>query len=107
MAKFIIEYEVNLGDRVWFTVNGEKRLGTVQDVSQMPDVFIEGFDQGEYKRWRVGVDSIEGLDVTIQSSRVEIETQEPVEFVHVGNVGTPEWNNKMYRTFGSYDFKVM
>lgn len=51
MAKFKIEYNIYIGDIVVFNDNGVKRQGTVQDVSQIPDIFVEGYnDDNKYTR---------------------------------------------------------
>ena len=60
MAQFKIEYNIYIGDTVIFNDNGVKRQGTVQDISQIPDIFVEGFnDNNEYTRWKLGIDSLE------------------------------------------------
>lgn len=76
MAKFIIEYEYKVGEQVEFTVCGERMEGTVQDVSQMPDVYVERWEDGKCRRYRVGVDSLSGG----VSSRVEFG-DEAIDFV--------------------------
>lgn len=101
MAKFAVEYEIHLGDIVRFEKSdGTSQQGVVQDVSQIPDIFVEGFDGGEYKRWRLGIDSLEVLyskgDLSGKSTRVEIGSKEPVEFVHKGDVGTKEFDELIY-----------
>lgn len=101
MAKYIIEYDVRLGDEVRFKrMAGVFQYGIVQDVSQLPDVFIEGFDMGEYKRWRIGVDKLDFHNSTRPDaggwSRVEISRNENVEFVHVGDVGTDDFGKLKY-----------
>lgn len=87
MAKFIIEYNIFLGDAVRFELyDGFYQMGIVQDISQLPDVFIEGYNSdGVYTRWRRGVDSLEvidGNDFSGKNTWVEIEPSEGVEFVH-------------------------
>lgn len=47
MAKFIIEYEYKVGEQVEFTVCGKRMEGIVQDVSQMPDVYVERWEDGK------------------------------------------------------------
>ena len=45
MGKFIIEYNIFLGDTVRFELSdGIYQMGIVQDISQLPDVFVEGFN---------------------------------------------------------------
>ena len=89
MAKFVIEYNIYLGDRVRFTLsNGLPQEGIVQDISQLPDVFVEGNDMetGEYKRWRKGIDSLKLIysehDDAGEWCDCEIGDNEGVEFVH-------------------------
>ena len=90
MAKFKIEYNVYIGDIVVFNDNGVKRQGTVQDVSQIPDIFVEGFnDDNEYTRWKLGINSIEVIfsehDDSGKYFSSEIAKGEPIEFVHGEN----------------------
>lgn len=90
MAKFKIEYNIYIGDTVVFNDNGVKRQGTVQDVSHIPDIFIEGFnDDNEYTRWKLGIDSIEVIFSEHEDSgkyfNSEIAKGEPIEFVHGKN----------------------
>lgn len=89
MAKFVIGYNIYLGDRVRFTLsNGLSQEGIVQDISQLPDVFVEGNDMetGEYKRWRKGIDSLKLIysehDDAGEWCDCEIGDNEGVEFVH-------------------------
>ena len=88
MAKFIIEYNIHLGDVVRFKQYEVWQEGVVQDISQLPDVFVEGTDNatGMYKRWRRGIDSLELVhsehDDAGEWSSVEIGDNEGVEFVH-------------------------
>lgn len=105
MAKFTIEYDIHVGDEVLFSItdsNGShKQSGIVQDVSQMPDVFVEGLQDGEYKRWRRGIDELMVVDSDYDSGRfsnVVFEDNEPVEFVHKGELGTQEFEELEYRT---------
>ena len=107
MAKYIIEYDVRLGDEVRFKKTDETfQYGIVQDVSQLPDVFVEGFDMGEYKRWRIGVDRLDFYNSSRQDaggwSRVEIDKNENVEFVHCGDVGTEEFGKLKYTKMKDY-----
>jgi len=102
MAKFIKEYNIQLGDVVRFEQDGMYQEGIVQDISQLPDVFVEGFDNktGEYKRWRKDIERIEWIysksDNCGQWSRMEFDDDENMEFVHKGYVGTPEFNENEY-----------
>lgn len=102
MARFIKEYNIHLADAVRFEQDGMYQEGIVQDISQLPDVFVEGFDNktGEYKHWRKDIERIEWIysksDDYGQGSRVEFDDGENVEFVHKGDVGTPEFNEIEY-----------
>lgn len=103
MAKFIIEYDVNVGDRVSVFFQGNVFEGFVQDVSQMPDVFVEFVDySGVYRRMRVGVDTLTGLDKNFLSSRVEIGDDEYVEMLHGGNVGEDGFNDLSFTTYSEF-----
>jgi hypothetical protein len=106
MAKYIIEYNVCVGDEVRFErMDGIFQYGVVQDVSCLPDVFVEGFDMGEYKRWRIGVDKLDFYNSSRQDAgevvRVEISRDENVEFVHCGDVGTDDFGKLKYRKMKS------
>lgn len=109
MAKFVIEYNIHLGDIVRFKQYEVWQEGIVQDISQLPDVFVEGADNatGLYNRWRIGIDSLELIysehDDSGKWSSVEIDDNENVEFVHKGDVGTPEFNEIEYTNY--MDFK--
>lgn len=101
MAKFVIEYEIHVGDAVQFDGgNGYKIEGTVQDISQMPDIFVEGFDCGEYKRWKKGIDKLEVIWSEHEEygmySYCEVGDKEPVEFVHGGQVGEESFKEIIY-----------
>ena len=90
MAKFKIEYCIHVGDKVAFNYNGVKRQGTVQDISQMPDIFVEGFNENnEYIRWKLGIDALEIVfsEYADSGKRVytEIDNSEPIEVVHGEN----------------------
>ena len=59
MAKFTVEYTIHVGDKVSFIGHGvtasgimyeEVQMGTVQDISQLPDVFVEGFRNSAFGR---------------------------------------------------------
>ena len=108
MAKYIIEYDVCLGDEVRFKkTDGNFQYGIVQDVSQLPDVFVEGFDEGEYKRWRIGVDRLDFYSYSSRReaggwSRLEIDRNENVEFVHIGDVGTEDFGKLKYTKMKDY-----
>ena len=87
MAKFRIEYNIHVGDTVVFNDNGVKLQGTVQDISQIPDIFVEGFNENnEYTRWKLGIDSLEVISSEHSDSGkhyyTEIEDNEPVEAIH-------------------------
>lgn len=66
MAKFIIESSPYV----------EKEWKGVQDVSQMPDMYVERWEDGKCRRYRVGVDFLSGG----VSSRVEFG-DEAIDFV--------------------------
>lgn len=110
MAQFTVVHTIHIGDRVSFIEHygdhDEVQMGTVQDISQLPDVFVEGFcnSDGRYTRWRKGVDRL-----TIHDSEhedygkyytVEFEKDERVEFVHKGDVNTKEFYELIYRRNG-------
>lgn len=104
MAKYIIEYEIHVGDTVMFGTNPSKpyQLGIVQDISQMPDIWVEGFENGKYKRWRRGIDSLEIVSSDFDSGirdKVKITEGEPIEFIHEGDVDTEEYNKLKYTFF--------
>ena len=87
MAKFKIEYNIYIGDIVVFDDNGIKRQGKVQDISQIPDIFVEGRDDdNKYTRWKRGIDSLEVVfsehDNSGKYFSSEIAKGEPIEFVH-------------------------
>lgn len=102
MAKCIVEYEIHVGDVVRFLNRSEFREGIVQDISQLPDIWVEGFEDGKYKRWCRGIDSLEVISSEHDSGvsdRVEIIAGEAKEFVHKGDVGTPEFKELIYSYF--------
>ena len=103
MSKFIIEYDVNVGDRVSVYFCGKVFEGFVQDVTQMPDVFVEFVDySGVYRRMRVGVDTLTGLDKSFGSTRVEIGDDEYVEMLHGGNLGEDGFNDLSFTTYREF-----
>ena len=103
MAKFIIEYDVNVGDRVAVPFQGKVFEAFVQDVTQMPDVFVEFVDySGVYRRMRVGVDTLTGLDKSFESSRVEIGDDEYVEMLHGGNFGEEGFEDLSFTTYSEF-----
>ena len=90
MANFKIEYNIYIGDIVFFNDNGIKCQGKVQDISQIPDIFVEGFnDDNKYTRWKIGIDSLEVVYSEYYNSgkhfSSEIAKGEPIEFVHGEN----------------------
>ena len=109
MAKFIHEYTIHVGDVVEFTSplgNGymETRRGIVQDISQLPDVFVEGINNnGQYTRWRKGIDklvvvaSVNDEEPSGPTLSVNFEPDEVVEFVHNGGLDSPEFWRLMCR----------
>lgn len=102
MAKYIIEYEIHVGNSVLFH-NGDKyQFGIVQDITQMPDIWVEGFEDGKYKRWCLGLDSLEIISGELDSGtrvKVEIAKGEAKYFVHKGDVETPEFKELIYTYF--------
>ena len=110
MARFIKEYNIHLCDVVRFEQDGIYQEGIVQDISQLPDVFVEGFDNktGEYKRWRKDIERNEWMISKSDNygicSRVEFDDGEIVEFVHKGDVGTPEFSEIEYIAHNTNNF---
>lgn len=95
MAKFIKTYELHLGDVVDFRVSyrlpGQDNFkilrGTVQDISEFPEVWVETGDPNgdDYKRYHISVNLIEGLPFSDEPwiyETTEYEKNEPVEFVY-------------------------
>lgn len=102
MAKYIIEHEIHVGDSVRFHNKDEYQFGIVQDISQMPDIWVEGFEDGKYKRWCRGIDSLEIISSEHDSGtrdKVEIADGEVIYFVHGGDVDTPKYNELIYTHF--------
>lgn len=104
MAKYIIEHEIHIGDTVAFETDPSKpyQLGIVQDISHIPEIWVEGFEDGKYKRWCRGIESLEFISSEHNSgvsARVEIIAGEAKEFVHKGDVDTPEFNELIYTYF--------
>lgn len=104
MAKYIIEHEIHVGDAVAFETDPSKpyQYGIVQDISQLPDIWVEGFEDGKYKRWCRGIDSLEIISSEYDSGvrdKVEVAKGEIKDFVHKGNVGTPEFEELIYSHF--------
>lgn len=102
MAKYIVECEIHVGDSVRF-LNGDRyQYGIVQDISHIPDIWVEGFEHGKYKRWCRGIDSLEVISSEYDSgmsTTVEIIEGEVLDFVHKGDVGTREFNELIYSHF--------
>ena len=109
MAKFIVTYDVCVGDIVTIHTNdGSYQNGVVQDISQLPDVFVEGFADGKYTRWRVGVESLEfnhSREESGVTTKIKFGEDESVEFVHGGNLGTKDFEKLEYRKLGK-DFNL-
>ena len=104
MAKYIVEYEIHVGDAVAFETDPSKpyQRGIVQDISHIPEIWVEGFEDGKYKRWCRGIESLEVISSDHDSgvsTSVEITDGEAIEFVHKGDVGTPEFNELIYTYF--------
>lgn len=106
MAKFSVEYTIHLGDKVSFIDHRDGydvvQFGIVQDISQIPDIFVEGFrvGTGEYTRWKRDIMHLDMVDSKYEdagkSHVTEFEKDEEVEFVHKGDVGTPEFDEIEY-----------
>ena len=106
MAKFIIEYDVRIGDSVRFEgPDGQLIYGVVQDVSQLPEVSVESMDDGEYKRHRLSIDKLDFSSAASydagRSSKCYFDDDEPVEFIRVKGSGF------MCRKRGETDFEEM
>ena len=111
MAKFTVEYTVHVGDKVSFIEHGvtadgmmydEVQMGTVQDISQLPDVFVEGFRNSDhqYTRWKKDICKLHFKHSEYEeygpSFKIEFEKNEPLEFVHKGDVDTKEFYDIEY-----------
>lgn len=105
MAKFSVEYTIHLGDKVSFMVHRKNyqyvQFGIVQDISQIPDIFVEGFDEnGNYIRWKRDIMNLTTIDSKYEDygkcTKIEFDKNEEVEFIHKGEVGTPEYNEIEY-----------
>ena len=106
MAKFSVEYNIHLGDRVCFIDHRDRyqvvQMGIVQDISQIPDIFVEGFQvgTGKYTRWKRDIMHLDMVDSKYdragKSYVTEFEKDEEMEFVHKGNPGTPEFEEIEY-----------
>jgi hypothetical protein len=99
MAKYIIEYDIYIGDSVRFLNGDLYQYGIVQDISQMPDIWVEGFEDGKYKRWCRGIESLEFISSDHDSgvsTKGEVTEGEEIEFVHEGDVGTPGFKKLIY-----------
>jgi hypothetical protein len=106
MAKFIIEYDVRIGDSVRFEdPDGQLIYGAVQDVSQLPEVSVESMDDGEYKRHRLSIDKLDFSPAASYDAgktvKLNIDKNEPVEFIRVKGSGF------MCRKRGETDFEEM
>lgn len=102
MAKYIIEYDIHIGDSVRFLNGDGYQYGIVQDISHIPEIWVEGFENGKYKRWCHGIDSLEFISSDHDSgviTKVEITEGEAIEFVHEGDVDTAEYNQLKYTFF--------
>ena len=119
MAKFTVEYTIHVGDKVSFIEHGvtadgmmydEVQMGTVQDISQLPDVFVEGFRNSDnrYTRWKKDICNLHFHYSEHEEygrwTNVEIGKDEFVEFVHDGDVGTREFDSLKYRKLGTREF---
>ena len=104
MARFVITHEIRIGDYVKFSqgrpgIDRRQLTGIVQDITEMPDIWVEGFDEGCYKRWRIGIDKLEVICSDNESGTYTeciYDKDEPVAFVHAGEFGTSEFSTLIY-----------
>lgn len=90
MARFIKTYELHLGDVVDFRLHKSNlftKRGTVQDISEFPEVWVEVGDpiDYDYKRYHISVNLIEGLPFSDEHwiyETTEYDKNEPLEFVY-------------------------
>lgn len=87
MATFTKKIEINLGDYLLFKTHGNETLrGTVQCISEFPDIFVEtGDPKGKsYRRYRTSVNCI--LDNYTNedwyTEEVSFKKKEEVEFTY-------------------------
>ena len=94
--RFTINYTYHLGDVVEFTVNGQTHVGKIQNLNEIPDVWVESTDDGTYRRYRLDVTGLKlafsSYDDSGISYDVEYDKGEPLEFVHKGEYPTSEYN---------------
>ena len=92
MATFTESYTIHLNDIVWFTADNRRFMGTVQDISQIPDIWVETghpdikwsgdpYDIIGYRRWKVSIKNIEGVHTNVAELSTAIEVDEPLSFV--------------------------
>ena len=101
MAIFKVEYRYYVGDVVDFEVCDVLHRGVIQSVHDIPDVWIECTDDGTYRRYRIGINSIKKVwwsehddyGVRYESSWGD---DEHIEFVHKGDFGTKEYDEIKY-----------
>lgn len=104
MARFVITHEIHVGDLVKFSqgrpgVDWRQLTGIVQDITEMLDIWVEGLDEGCYKRWRIGIDKLEVMCSDNESGiyyECAYDKDEPVAFVHAGELGTSEFSTLIY-----------
>lgn len=106
MAKCSVEYTIHLGDKVSFVVHRPDyeyvQFSIVQDISQMPDIFVEGFDNEthQYTRWKRDIMHLDMVYSDYEDAgkvyKWEFDKDEEVEFVHKGYPGTPEYDEIKY-----------
>lgn len=90
MAKYIKTYELHLGDRVQFKASKDTplQLGTIQDLSSFPDVWVEvGDPRAEwpiYNRYKISVNLIESCidNYNWYESDLQFEKNEALEFIY-------------------------
>lgn len=101
MAIFKVEYRYYVGDVVDFEVGDVLHRGVIQSVHDIPDVWVECTDDGTYRLYKIGINSIKMVWYSEHDdSGVRYESSwgddEHIEFVHKGNFGTKEYNEIEY-----------
>lgn len=101
MATFKIEWTYYVEDVVSFIdCEGKRHIGVVQSVHDLPDIWVECWDDGTYRRYRLGIDSIclENSEHEDSGSRSKTTygKSEKIEFVHKGEFGTKEFEEISY-----------
>ena len=110
MAVYREEWRIYVGDLVAFEDSeGVRKYGRVQDISHLPDVWVELVDGGIYKRYCMGVNKFEVIDSEYDDSgrwsSGEIGKDEVVEFIHKGDLGTEGFGELVYFKSGGKEVK--